>query len=95
MSSKAKPTTAAPFRRRSHRIDPTMNAGIGATACSVLILALVLLARLVSAGRAADPLVTIGFEQQLQRVSIVLIVIDDKDTGEIRCHQYLELFSIG
>jgi hypothetical protein len=39
--------------------------------------------------------VTIGFEQQLQRVSIVLIVIDDKDTGKFRCHQYLELFSIG
>ena len=51
--------------------------------------------RLVSAGRADDPLVTIGFEQQLQRVSIVLIVIDDKDTGEIRCHEHLESFSIG
>ena len=51
--------------------------------------------RFVSAGRADDPLVTIGFEQQLQRVSIVLIVIDDKDTGKFRCHQYLELFSIG
>jgi hypothetical protein len=39
--------------------------------------------------------VTIGFQHQLQRVSIVLIVIDDKDTGEIRCHEHLELFSIG
>jgi hypothetical protein len=39
--------------------------------------------------------VTIAFEQQLQRVSIVLIVIDDKDTGEIRCHEHLEFFSIG
>jgi hypothetical protein len=39
--------------------------------------------------------VTVGFEQQLQRVSIVLIVIDDKDTGEIRCHEHLKLFSTG
>jgi hypothetical protein len=39
--------------------------------------------------------VTIGFQHQLQRVSIVLIVINDKDTGEICCHQHLELFSIG
>ena len=44
MPSKAKPTPAAPFRRRSQRFDPAMKAGIGATACSVLILALVLLA---------------------------------------------------
>ena len=40
--------------------------------------------RLVSAGRAGNPLVTIGGEHQLERISIVLIVIDDKDTGEIR-----------
>jgi hypothetical protein len=39
--------------------------------------------------------VTIGFEHQLQRVSVVLVVINDKDTGEIRCHEHLELFSIG
>ena len=45
--------------------------------------------------RASDPLVTIGFEHQLQRVSVVLIVIDNKDTGAIRCHEHLELFSIG
>jgi hypothetical protein len=51
--------------------------------------------RLVSTGRASDPLVTIGFEHQLQRVSVVLVVINDKDTGEIRCHEHLELFSIG
>jgi len=38
-----KTATAAPFRRRNHSIDPAMKAGIGATACSVLILALVLL----------------------------------------------------
>jgi len=38
--------------------------------------------------------VTIAFEQQLQRVSIVLIVIDDKDTGEIRCHEHPEPSSI-
>jgi hypothetical protein len=51
--------------------------------------------RLVSTGCAGDPLVTIGFEHQLQRMSIVLIIIDDEDTGEIRCHEHLELFSIG
>src|SRR5262249_10309085 len=33
-------------------------------------------------GRAGDPLVAIGFEHQLQRVSIILIVIDDKDYRE-------------
>jgi hypothetical protein len=49
--------------------------------------------RLVSAGCAGDPLVTIAFEQQLQRVSIVLIVIDDEDTGDIS-HEHLEFFSI-
>jgi len=42
--------------------------------------------------RASDPLVTIGFEHQLQRVPIVLIVIDDEDAGQLRCHEYLELF---
>jgi hypothetical protein len=51
--------------------------------------------RLVSAGRAGDPPVTIGFKQQLQRVSIVLIVIDDKDTGEIRSHEHPDPSSIG
>ncbi len=50
--------------------------------------------RLVSTGRAGDALVTIVFEHQLQRVSVVLIVIDDEDTGEIRCHEHLVLFSI-
>jgi hypothetical protein len=39
--------------------------------------------------------VTIVFEHQLQRVSVVLIVIDDEDTGEIRCHEHLKVFSIG
>jgi hypothetical protein len=39
--------------------------------------------------------VTVVFEQQLQRVAIVLIVVDDKDTGEFRCHTHLELFSVG
>jgi len=43
MPSKANTTTAASFRRRSHRMDPAMKAGIGATICSVLILGLVLL----------------------------------------------------
>src|SRR5262249_43257585 len=32
-----------------------------------------------------------AFEQQLQRVAIVLIVVDDEDTGHIRCHEHLEL----
>ena len=40
--------------------------------------------RLASTGRAGDPLVTVGCEHQFERVPIVLIVIDDKDTGEIR-----------
>jgi hypothetical protein len=30
----------------------------------------------------------------LQRVAIILIVIDDEDTGEVRCHEHLEFFSI-
>src|SRR5215470_12019259 len=54
--------------------------------------------RFVSTGCASDPLVTIAFEHQLQRVSIVLIVIDNKDAREIRkdareirCHEHLEL----
>src|SRR6266404_1347264 len=38
---------------------------------------------------AGDPLVAIGFEHQLQRVAIILIVIDDEDTGEVRCHEPL------
>src|SRR5262249_1533514 len=50
--------------------------------------------RLVSTSRASDPLVAIGFQHQLQRVSFVLIVVDDKDTRDIRCHEHLELFSI-
>jgi hypothetical protein len=37
--------------------------------------------------------VTIGFEHQLQRVAVVLIVIDDKDAGQIRCHEHLELIT--
>src|SRR5262245_13983933 len=50
--------------------------------------------RLVSTGRSSDPLVTIAFEHQLQRISIILIVIDNKDAREIRCHEHLDLFSI-
>jgi hypothetical protein len=46
-----------------------------------------------TAGCAGDPLVTIAFEQQLQCVSIVLIIIDDEDTGDIS-HEHLEFFSI-
>ena len=37
-------TTAASYLRRSHGMDKAMKAGIGATACSVLIAAIVLLA---------------------------------------------------
>ena len=44
MPSKTQATTAASFHRRNHGIDEAMKAGIGATACSVLILAIVLLA---------------------------------------------------
>jgi hypothetical protein len=44
MPSKDKITTAAPFHRRNHSMDPAMKAGIGAIACSVLFLAFVLLA---------------------------------------------------
>ena len=44
MPTKTQPTTAATFHRRSHGIDEAMKAGIGAAACSVLILVIVLLA---------------------------------------------------
>ena len=37
-------TTAASFPRRNQSMDQAMKAGIGATACSVLILVIVLLA---------------------------------------------------
>jgi hypothetical protein len=37
----------------------------------------------------------VAFEQQLQRISIVLVVIDDEDTGEFRCHAHLALFLLG
>ena len=35
--------------------------------------------RLVSARRARNPFMSVGFEQHLQGVSIVLIVVDDED----------------
>jgi hypothetical protein len=44
MPPKANATNAASFRRRNQSMDPAMKAGIGATICSVLILALVFLA---------------------------------------------------
>jgi hypothetical protein len=44
MPTQSHATTAAPFHRRSHGMHEAMKAGIGATACSVLILAIVLLA---------------------------------------------------
>lgn len=40
---KANATTATSSRRGSYSMDRAMKAGIGATACSVLIVALVLL----------------------------------------------------
>src|SRR5947209_13233033 len=49
--------------------------------------------RLGPASRAGDPLVTIRLEQQLQGITIVLVVVDDEDTGDIRCHAYLEFLS--
>ena len=44
MSEKSHATTAGWFHSRSQDMDEAMKAGIGATACSVLILAIVLLA---------------------------------------------------
>jgi hypothetical protein len=44
MPSKTNATRTASVRRRNHSMDQAMKAGIGATACSVLILAIVLLA---------------------------------------------------
>jgi hypothetical protein len=37
--------------------------------------------------------VTVAFKEQLQRVAIALIIINDKDAGQIR-HKHLELFSL-
>jgi hypothetical protein len=57
MPEKFSATTAASFHRRNHGMDEAMKAGIGATVCSVLILAIVLLAMHmlpVSIGYAAD-----------------------------------------
>jgi hypothetical protein len=44
MPSKANARTATSSRRGNYNMDRAMKAGIGATACSVLIVALVLLA---------------------------------------------------
>ena len=44
MLEKSHATTAASFHRRSRGMDEAMKAGIGATVCSMLILAIVLLA---------------------------------------------------
>jgi hypothetical protein len=54
---------------------------------------------IVLASRQAHPeyrtlaWLAIAFQQQLQRVSIVLIIIDDEDPGDIS-HEHLEFFSI-
>ena len=44
MPEKSPATTAASFHLRGRGVDEAMKAGVGATACSVLILAIVLLA---------------------------------------------------
>ena len=44
MPEKSPATTAVSFHRRSRGMDEAMKAGVGATVCSVLILAVVLLA---------------------------------------------------
>ena len=41
MPDKSHATTAALFHRRNHSMDDATKAGIGATVCSVLILAIV------------------------------------------------------
>ena len=44
MPKKSDATTATSFHRRNHGMDEATKAGIGATICSVLILAIVFLA---------------------------------------------------
>jgi hypothetical protein len=44
MPAQSHATTAAPFSRRSHGMDEAVKAGIGATACSVLLLTIVFVA---------------------------------------------------
>ena len=44
MPEKSHATTTALFDRRNHGVDEATKAGIGATVCSVLILAIVFLA---------------------------------------------------
>ena len=40
------------------------------------------------------PLVTVRFEQQLQGVSVIIIVVDDKDARDISVHRMLKSFLI-
>jgi hypothetical protein len=44
MPTQSHATTAAPFYRRSHGMGEAMKAGIGVTACSVLLLTIVFVA---------------------------------------------------
>jgi hypothetical protein len=56
MPEKSHATTAASFHRRNYGMDKATKAGVGATVCSVLILAIVLLSMHilpVSIGHAA------------------------------------------
>ena len=58
MPEKSHVTSPASFHRRSHRMDEATKAGIGATLCSLVILAIVLLSMHmlpVSIGHAAPP----------------------------------------
>ena len=58
MTEKSHVTSSASFHHRSHRMDEATKAGIGATLCSLVILAIVLLSMHmlpVSIGHAAPP----------------------------------------
>ena len=57
MPEKSHVTSRASFHRRSYGIDEATKAGIGATLCSLVILAIVLSMRLLSVniGHAAPP----------------------------------------
>jgi hypothetical protein len=44
MPTQSHPTIAAAFHRRSHGMDEALKAGIGGTACSVVLLTIVFVA---------------------------------------------------
>jgi hypothetical protein len=45
--------------------------------------------RFIPASCARDPLMPVSFEKQLQRIAIVVIVIDNQDTWNVRTHTVL------